>query len=70
MTMGRIYPDNTNQETIHTADKVYWKAWHKYEEERRKLTSKLKPMVNGRTFQIKTHIQCVSSLGAFDKKQH
>jgi hypothetical protein len=65
---GGIYPYNTNHETIHTADKVYWKAWHIYEEVRRTITSKFKPMHNGRTIQIKTHILCVWSLGAFDKK--
>jgi hypothetical protein len=42
-TWGGIYQEDINHGPINTADKVYWKAWHKYEEVLKVLKSKLKP---------------------------
>jgi hypothetical protein len=65
---GGIYQDDITHQVIDTEDKVYWKAWHKYEDVRKVIQSKLKPTFNGRIIQVKIHILCVSFLGAFNQK--
>jgi hypothetical protein len=64
---GGIYEAKINHDVIKTADKVYWKAWHKYDNVRNNLESKIKAFINGRTFQAKTHILFVFSLSVFNK---
>jgi hypothetical protein len=54
--LGGIYQNNINHDVINTPDKEYWKTWLKYEDVREVIESKLKPVINGRTIRVKTHI--------------